>query len=109
MLEIAEKQGVPPPALEKKPELTLYQTWLVTEFGQLSRDRRYTDGGPLPLHTGAIHKYYEAFKMQDIGFENFYAWMTTIDSIWLDQVAKRRKKEQGASPQKGKPPPKRRG
>ena len=97
-----EEQGVTPPALVDRPELTVFQTWLVNEFGRLSRDRRYTESGPMPLHTGAIKQYYDAFSLEPLDFETFYDWMTRIDGIWLDQVAERRKKEQAAAKAKAK-------
>ena len=109
LLLMQEQQGITPPALERRPELTRYQQWLVGEFGRLSRDRRYTDNGPMPLDTGTIRTYYQAFQMDDFDFDNFYLWMTTIDDIWLSEVAAKRKKEQAAEKTKPKKPPGRAG
>ena len=106
MYKLQEEQGITPPALERKPELTDSQAWRVTEFGKLSRDRRYTESGPMPLDTGTIRTYFDAFKLHDFGFDWFYFWMVTLDDIWLDEVAKKRKKEQAAKKAPAKPRPK---
>lgn len=108
LLRMQEQQGITPEALLNRPELTEFQTWLVSEFGRLSKDRRYTDTGPLPLHTGAILTYYNAFKMHGICFEDFYDRMTAIDDIWLERVSERSKKEQALAESKSKNSRKRR-
>jgi len=97
-----EQTGTVPPALERRPILTQRQQWLAEEFSALSRDRRYTAGGPAPLHTGAIRAYYDAFQLHDFDFDDFYAWMVRIDSIWLSEVTKRQDKELKSSEAKSK-------
>lgn len=96
LVKMEEEQGITPPALERRPKLDGYQTWLKEEFSKLSRDRRYNESGPLPLSTGDIRTYYDAFQMHDFEFDNFHLWMTTIDDIWLEQVTIKRKKAQKA-------------
>ena len=105
LLEMQETQGITPPALERRPKLTAWQSWLISEFSCLSRDRRYTDSGPCFLHTGAIKQYYDAFELHYFDFDDFYSWMTLIDGIWLDEVAKKREREQKASESKAKSTP----
>lgn len=103
MLEkVAEQTGVTPPSLQSRPELRPFLMYLVGEFDRLSRDRRYDGGSPLPIHTGAVQEYWKAFELQDFDFETFHTWMVTIDSIWMDRVAERRKKAE----QKPQTPPK---
>ena len=105
LLKMEEQQGITPPALERRPKLDRYQTWLVEEFRNLSRDRPYTDNGPLPLSTGIIRTYYDAFQMQDFDFDDFHLKMTMVDDIWLAEVTARREKERAAQEAKSKKAP----
>ena len=107
MLQKLVEQGINPPALDRKPELTFRQAWLAGEFQRLSRDRRYTDNGPLPLDTGSIRTYYLAFQLHDFEFDDFYMWMTSIDDMWLSEVTAKREKEQAAAQNKAKSSPRR--
>lgn len=100
-----EQQGITPPALERLPTLDRHQAWVVSEFRKLSRDRSYTDGGPLPLTTGVIRTYYDAFQMHDFDFDDFHEQMTTVDDIWLAEVTAKREKERAAQEAKTKKPP----
>lgn len=75
----------------KKPELGLTETWYYQEFQELSRDRGYIEGSPLPLTTSQIHAYWEIFDYED--FENFYRVMRILDSVWIKKVTERRNKE----------------
>lgn len=105
LLQMQETQGITPPALERRPELDGHQTWVVSEFRKLSRDRGYTEGGPLPLSTGVIRTYFDAFQMHDFDFDDFHEQMTTVDDIWLAEVTARREKERAAQEAKSKTPP----
>ena len=102
-----EQQGITPPALERRPELDRHLSWVVSEFRKLSRDRGYTDGGPLPLTTGVIRTYYDAFQMHDFDFDDFHEKMVAVDDIWLVEVtAKREKEHKAREAQAKKAPPK---
>jgi len=84
-----EKSETQPQALANRPRLTEVQAYYAECFSEVSRDRRYTESGPLPLSTGEIRTYWSAFRMLD--FEDFYSWIRRIDDIWLDEVAKKSK------------------
>jgi len=75
--------------------------WYYDCFKELSRDRRYEQGHPLPLTTSDIHAYWSAFRMLD--FDGFYDTMTLIDRAWLSEVAKRNKIDAEKSKSKPKP------
>lgn len=63
----------------------------------------------MPLHTGAIRDYYEAFDLSCFSFDTFYEWMTLVDGIWLEQVSERSKNEREKAKARSKSPiPKRR-
>lgn len=100
-----EQQGITPPALERRPELDRHLSWVVSEFLKLSRDRGYTDGGPLPLTTGVIRTYYDAFQMHDFDFDDFHEKMVAVDDIWLAEVTAKREKERAAQEAKSKASP----
>ena len=102
LLQMEEQQGVTPPALERRPTLDDTLAWRVTEFSRLSRDRAYTDNGPLPLTTGSIRTYYDAFRLHDHCFDNFYSWMTELDDIWMEEVTKQRERALKAPKSKSK-------
>lgn len=101
---LQEQSGITPPALDRKPELDKYQRWLFEEFRKLSRDRGYTEAGPMALTTGIIRTHYDAFKLHDFDFDDFHLRMTTIDDGWLEQVTLKRKKELDSSKSKAKSP-----
>lgn len=90
LLQFQEASGIQPIALRDKPLLSRTQAYYATCFAEVSRDRRYTEGGPLPLSTGEIRTYWEAFSLPD--FDDFYHWMTGIDRIWMAEVSKNSKK-----------------
>lgn len=103
MLEkMVEAQGITPPALERRPVLNRYQMWLAEEFRKLSRDRRYSESGPLALSTLDIRVYYDAFKMHSHCFDDFHSWMTKIDDAWLAQVTARTEKARAQAEFKAK-------
>ena len=107
LLQMQETQGITPPALERRPNLDRRLSWVVSEFRKLSRDRGYTDGGPLPLTTGVIRTYYDAFQMHDFDFDDFHEKMVAIDDIWVAEVTAKREKEHTAKEaQVKKAPPK---
>lgn len=97
---VQEQMGFPPEALRSRPKLSLVEGWYYEQFCRLSRDRRYTEHGPLNLTTTDIHSYWSIFKLFD--FESFYQSITTIDDLWMEEVAKKRKMAE----QKNKPKPK---
>ena len=90
LLKIQESTGKPSAALESKPELTEIQRYYVDCYSELSKCRRYTESGPTPLAIPDIRDYYEVFELID--FESLFDWVTTIDSIWLEEVSKRSRK-----------------
>ena len=107
LLQMQEEQGTPPPALERRPQLSRYQYWLSEEFTKLSRDRSYTEAGPMALSTGIIRTYYDAFDMGYYDFDNFHLWMTRIDDIWLERVTEKREKDLASKKSRpGNAPPK---
>ena len=105
LLQMQEQQGITPPALERRPVLDRHLSWVVSEFRKLSRDRGYTDGGPLPLTTGVIRTYYDAFQMHDFDFDDFHEKMVVIDDIWLAEVTAKREKEHKAKEAQAKKAP----
>lgn len=87
-----EQMGEPPPALANMPQLTETQAFYYGQFRRLSRDRGYTDVGPLPLSTFDILVYYKAFGL--FAFDDFYEWMVMIDNLYLTAVTEKQKRTQ---------------
>lgn len=92
LLTFAENSGIRPPALELRPEMTEVQRYYLDCYTELSKCRRYTESGPLPLSIAEIRDYCEVFDIDN--FEHMFGWIKQIDDIWLDEVAKQAKKAQ---------------
>lgn len=106
LLKIQESTGRVPVALESKPELTRVQHYYLGCFSELSKCRRYTESGPLPLSIAEIRDYYQVFELID--FEALFDWLTTIDSIWLEEVSNKSRKatsKSGSGNQNAEIPP----
>ena len=77
-----QSQGREVKTLDNRPrieddDLSAY----VSLYYELSDDRRYTQGHPLPLTTSEILTYYHANSL--VGWPEFYSSMKMIDRVWL--------------------------
>ena len=70
----------------------MVQTYYLSCYSELSRCRRSSDSGPLPLAVAEIRDYFEVFDLID--FESFFDWIKLIDDIWLDEVAASAKRKE---------------
>ena len=101
LLAFQAESGITPKALQELPPVPKHLRWYYDCFRELTRDRRFDQGQPLPLTTFEIRTYWSAFKLTD--FEEFYEAMHLFDMAWLHEVAKKQELEAQKAKAKEKP------
>ena len=95
---IAGETGITPPALLNKPELDTAEQWLYLHFVALSRDRRHSESGPLPITIQEIYTFCQIYNEPFL--ESSVRAIQTLDDHYLLKAQEKIKR--ATSSKKGK-------
>lgn len=76
------------------PEVPPWLTFYLNAWQEVSTDRAYTFGTPLPIPYSRIRGYANDYGIRGEDFEYFLALMRGADRAWLDTQQERREREQ---------------
>jgi len=97
---MVEQTGTVPSVLLDKPELNVLEGWIYSHFLALSRDRRYSEVGPLPITLQEIAFYYrlhnEPLTQEDV------RWIHALDDYYLAKAQDKLKKASSPKASKSK-------
>lgn len=52
-------------------------------FLEVDKNRRYTPGGPLPLHAGAFNDYFDLYEVPRAERSEIVDFVSAIDAVWM--------------------------
>lgn len=95
--EMEASTGVTPPALLNAPLLEgdLRQQYEI--FSEVSRDRRYSMSGPLPISSGDLLNYFNLYRVPRSLWQQLTEAVIFIDRVWMSHRDKAAEAELAAS------------
>jgi len=89
LLEIQERDGIVPKALESRPILNDRWVYSKSVFDELSGSRRFTMNGPANIPISEYDVYARGYGFSRLEWASVWEDVSIIDSIWLSEIAKK--------------------